>query len=404
MLNKLSTLAGRLLPFFYLFLILFQGTVSAQSDIYKSLVAPFYDPNSSGDVCSVDLDLNLSGNDNPQKAFNYFVSKGLTGQQAAGILGNLMQESHVSPTAQQDDSSDTSPKDGVGFGIAQWTFNSRQQPLVDLAKSSNQPVTSLSVQLDYMWMELNGQPPAADYSKALASLKATSTVDDAVQNFEQSYEAAGDPRMSNRISYGEKIFATYGGSTGTTVSTEAVGSDGCPVSSGPGANTQFIDGFTVYSQYDPTWADKAYGSSTIAASGCGPSAMAMIITNLTGNQVTPDMTAAYGASQGTYIAGQGSSWSIAPKLASHWGLKAKPIGANIPAISATLQSGGLVIAAGQGPLPFTSGGHFIVIRGVTADGKWKVGDSGHSDTSDKEWSPEQLKSSMNDGSVYAITK
>jgi hypothetical protein len=105
-----------------------------------------------------------------------------------------------------------------------------------------------------------------------------------------------------------------------------------------------------------------------------------------------------------YVSGEGSSWSIGPVLAKHWGLKAQAIGADGAKIAATLQAGGLVITAGQGAKPFTSGGHFIVIRGLTADGKWKVGDSGHNDTSDKEWEPSQLLASMAGGSVYAISK
>jgi hypothetical protein len=405
MLKRLIS-AGRLLTVLLFIVSITGSSALAQADIYRSLVAPFYDPNSSSDgSCGVSVDINLSGNDNIEKAFNYFVGKGLTGAQTAGILGNLMQESHINPTAQQDGSSDPAPKNNVGFGIAQWTFTGRQQPLVDLAKSSNQPATSLAVQLDYVWMELSGTPPAANYGKALASLKTTSSVDAAVQDFEKNYEAAGDPQMANRLRYGQQVFAKFGGSTGTTVDTSAVDSlGGCADNSGPGVDTKYIEGFTVYSQYDPSWANKPYSSSTISASGCGPSAMAMIITNLTGNRVTPVATANYAGAQNMYIAGQGSSWSIGPVLAQHWGLKATPIGAKVAAITATLQSGGLVIAAGQGPLPFTSGGHFIVIRGVTASGQWKVGDSGHNNTSDKEWNPLELVASMNDGSVYAITK
>jgi len=42
-----------------------------------------------------------------------------------------------------------------------------------------------------------------------------------------------------------------------------------------------------------------------------------------------------------------------------------------------LKSGGLVIASGTGPIPFTSGGHILVIRGVDESGKWLLGDPGH---------------------------
>src|SRR5690349_1628456 len=51
-------------------------------------------------------------------AFNFFVSKGLTKFQAAGIVGNLMQESNVIPTAVQYGG-------GPGRGIAQWSVGGR---------------------------------------------------------------------------------------------------------------------------------------------------------------------------------------------------------------------------------------------------------------------------------------
>src|SRR6185312_1208901 len=53
----------------------------------------------------------LFGND--QTSFNYFVGKGLTAVQAAGIVGNLDQESGGSPTAVQSG--------GPGRGVAQWS-------------------------------------------------------------------------------------------------------------------------------------------------------------------------------------------------------------------------------------------------------------------------------------------
>jgi hypothetical protein len=130
----------------------------------------------------------------------------------------------------------------------------------------------------------------------------------------------------------------------------------------------------------------------------------MIVTALTGQRVTPAETAAYAGSQGMYIPGVGSSWSVAPVIAKHYGLKAEAIGASVTKVNEALAKGGLVVAAGHGALPYTSGGHYIAIRAVTASGKWKVGDSGHRNTSDKEWDPATIMSNTGGGSVYAIYK
>jgi lysophospholipase L1-like esterase len=171
---------------------------------------------------------------------------------------------------------------------------------------------------------------------------------------------------------------------------------------GAGQDTKFIDGFAIYDQYDPDWGSLPYSSSTISRSGCGPAAMAMIVTALTGKTVLPPEVATKAASM--YVPGAGSSWQIGPFVASLYGLKSAPVEADVAKISQVLINGGLVIAPGQGAKPFTSGGHFIVIRAVTADGKWRVGDSGHTDTSDKNWDPATLVAMMRDGGVYAITK
>jgi len=171
---------------------------------------------------------------------------------------------------------------------------------------------------------------------------------------------------------------------------------------GNGQDTQFIDGFTVYNQYDREWEDKPFSSSTIGKSGCAPAAMAMIITALTGEKVLPPEVATYASSM--YVPGVGSKWVISPFVAAKYGLKSSPIEASVAKISEAIVGGALVIAPGQGAKPFTSGGHFIVIRAVTADGKWRVGDSGHSDTSNKNWDPAKLVTQMRDGGVYAITK
>ena len=54
---------------------------------------------------------------NDVTACNYFVGKGLTNFQSAGIVGNLDQESGVNPSSVQ--------AGGPGRGIAQWSVGGR---------------------------------------------------------------------------------------------------------------------------------------------------------------------------------------------------------------------------------------------------------------------------------------
>jgi hypothetical protein len=130
----------------------------------------------------------------------------------------------------------------------------------------------------------------------------------------------------------------------------------------------------------------------------------MAITALTGQHITPADTTTYANTQNLYISGEGSSWSIAPVLAAHWNLKATFVGKDVTRINQALQNGALVVGAGNGPLPFTQGGHYLVIRGIASDGKWMIGDSGHKNTSSQEWDPASLAANMGDGSVFAISK
>src|SRR6185369_13828140 len=65
------------------------------SSIYSDTV---WYQQSGGAVCNVNVDLNLSGSGNAEKAYNFFIAKGLSPVQSAAILGNFMRESGIVPT------------------------------------------------------------------------------------------------------------------------------------------------------------------------------------------------------------------------------------------------------------------------------------------------------------------
>lgn len=128
------------------------------------------------------------------------------------------------------------------------------------------------------------------------------------------------------------------------------------------------------------WSNMPYGDGTIATSGCGPTALSMVITYLTGTTVTPGNVVSWTGNR-YHQAGVGSTWSLFPACAAHWGLQCKNIGKDSQSLVTALSNGQPVIAS-MGKGTFTKGGHFIVLRGITADGEILVNDPNDNDQKD----------------------
>lgn len=120
-----------------------------------------------------------------------------------------------------------------------------------------------------------------------------------------------------------------------------------------------------------------YGGGSIASSGCGPTSFAMIASYLTGNTITPPDAVAW-CGNSYYKPGVGTYWSYFQAAASHFGCGSVTQTSNANTVLQALSEGCPVISSQRAGL-FTSGGHFIVLRGVTANGKVLVNDPNDSD-------------------------
>lgn len=204
---------------------------------------PFYDEKAEiggGGQC-IPGTTDLVGSDNQQKAFNYLVEKGLSPQQSAGIVGNLIAESGVNPKRVQSTPTPEGDKDNItvdnrtGYGIAQWTSSNRQQGLVDFARSRGMAIEGdLGLQLDYLFQELQtGYKGVYDKIKLAPDLKAASDI------FMTEFERPADQSESakaKRASMGQKVLELYGG--GAVADPANVGG-GC-VPGGGGAVAGFV--------------------------------------------------------------------------------------------------------------------------------------------------------------------
>ena len=153
----------------------------------------------------------------------------------------------------------------------------------------------------------------------------------------------------------------------------------------------FADGqasVSYYSQLDSRWKDVVYGDGTIGRSGCGPTSLAMVVSGLLGEDIDPVTVATWAYENGYKAVGNGSYHSLIPDGAAHFGLTCEgATAAEAQKVIDALAAGKPVIAimsAGH----FTKGGHFIVLRGVTAEGKILVADPASTTRSAQEWDPE----------------
>jgi len=168
--------------------------------------------NTGGDSCIA----NLSGGSNAERIWNYYIGKGLSAAQTAGIMGNFFAESSLNP-GEEERAGDSSS----GYGLAQWT-GGRRKNLINYANDSKynggRGVADLGLQLDFSWHELAGNGPygGGDQNHALNQLKKESDPQDAATSFMNTYErpAAQYAHESLRRSQAQKYFNTYSSGTG----------------------------------------------------------------------------------------------------------------------------------------------------------------------------------------------
>ena len=146
----------------------------------------------------------LVGSENTEKAFNFFVSKGFSEKQTAGILGNFLWESDMNPKRVQGEGnieSNTIPSTG-GYGLAQW--DDRKFALDAYAKDQGRPVYDLSLQLDFVMFELNGSEKAA-----YEAFKLTTTIQEATDVWREKYERPGHLAIQERRDLANKAYGDY---------------------------------------------------------------------------------------------------------------------------------------------------------------------------------------------------
>lgn len=135
---------------------------------------------------------------------------------------------------------------------------------------------------------------------------------------------------------------------------------------------------------DERYAGKPYGTDHIGSSGCGPTAMAMVISSLSGTIVDPLEMSQWSYENGYWCKGSGSYHALIPAAAKHWNLPVSGCTSSEPQRILDALSEGKLVVAIMAKGHFTKSGHFIVLRGVE-NGKIKVADPGSYNRSGQLW-------------------
>ena len=152
----------------------------------------------------------------------------------------------------------------------------------------------------------------------------------------------------------------------------------------------------VYFQWSEVWGYASYGSENIGMGGCGPTSLSMVATGLTGNtSFTPKYVADMSVNMGYYVDGVGTDWTLMTAGASELGIKSAQLtNWSEDTLKSELSAGHPIICS-MGPGDFTNQGHFIVLSGLTEEGKVLINDPNSKINSRKKWDLNTIINQMN---------
>lgn len=181
--------------------------------------------------------MGLVGTTNEEKIWNYFKAAGLNSFGIAGLMGNLYAESGLIPTNLQNTSEQSLGysdaeytaavdsgeyqnfvRDCAGYGLAQWTYWSRKENLLNYAKKAKKSIGDLEMQLDFLWEELQG------YSSVLSALKTATSLREASDSVLLNFERPADQSeavKARRATYGQTYYSKFSPTSSTVVNDNA---------------------------------------------------------------------------------------------------------------------------------------------------------------------------------------
>ena len=161
----------------------------------------------------------------------------------------------------------------------------------------------------------------------------------------------------------------------------------------------------VYFQWSEVWGYASYGSENIGMGGCGPTSLSMVATGLTGNtSFTPKYVADMSVNMGYYVDEVGTDWTLMTAGASELGINSAQLtNWSEDTLKSELSAGHPIICS-MGPGDFTNQGHFIVLSGLTEEGKVLINDPNSKINSRKKWDLNTIINQMNAAWSFWVSK
>lgn len=146
----------------------------------------------------------------------------------------------------------------------------------------------------------------------------------------------------------------------------------------------------LFLQSDDRWGNEIYGDDKMRITGCGPTCLSMVVCGLSGmTKYDPLTVARLAESQGYYVDGSGSAWTLMSEGAELLGLTVHKVIFDETHIRSELEAGRPIICI-VGPGDFTTEGHFIILYDINENNQVKIKDPNSKKGSKKKWDLEKI--------------